>query len=319
MGRRSLRNVVLSRADLTFLQKSDTSHPEVPNPWLGVTLETRIKKTKPAVTRDQVYDFAHGSIAEGEPEVAAVAVICFEWLQRPENVIAGHIKWTDYRAPSTPNIIRVAHHKTGTIAPHPLEETEADGTVVKFYRRRRGSACRPAPPRRVDDLARGIQRHRQAVRVPDDAAQGSTAPEKTETAVLFHARRLPAWRMTELEEAELTDGQGRALSTHKTQQSYEGYAKRTSKRMLSATRKRHAHRLTGQKNEPATSVQNGAADCCSERRSAKAEKRLVLASRKGESPHSLKELKNSRQHRVANVDGTTLSILGNSQNRVELA
>ena len=39
--------------------------------------------------------------------------------------------------------------------------------------------------------------------------------------------------MTELEEAELTDGQGRALSTHKTQQSYEGYAKRTAKRMLS--------------------------------------------------------------------------------------
>jgi hypothetical protein len=59
--------------------------------------------------------------------------------------------------------------------------------------------------------------------------------------------------MTELEEAELTDGQGRALSTHKTQQSYEGYAKRTAKRMLSATKKRHAHRLA---NEQATNVQN---------------------------------------------------------------
>jgi len=61
--------------------------------------------------------------------------------------------------------------------------------------------------------------------------------------------------MTELEEAELTDGQGRALSTHKTQQSYEGYAKRTAKRMLSATKKRHAHRMA---NEQATSVQNAA-------------------------------------------------------------
>ena len=59
--------------------------------------------------------------------------------------------------------------------------------------------------------------------------------------------------MTELEEAELTDGQGRALSTHKTQQSYEGYAKRTAKRMLSATKKRHAHRMA---NEQATNVQN---------------------------------------------------------------
>ncbi|MGV7215205.1 hypothetical protein [Bradyrhizobium sp. UFLA05-112] len=59
-------------------------------------------------------------------------------------------------------------------------------------------------------------------------------------------------RMTELEEAELTDGQGRALSAHRTQQ-YIDYAKRTEKRMLAATRKRHAHRLA---NETATYVQN---------------------------------------------------------------
>jgi hypothetical protein len=49
--------------------------------------------------------------------------------------------------------------------------------------------------------------------------------------------------MTELEEAELTDGQGRALSAHKTASVYAGYAKRTIERALSATRKRHAHRL----------------------------------------------------------------------------
>jgi len=46
--------------------------------------------------------------------------------------------------------------------------------------------------------------------------------------------------MTELEEAELTDGQGRALSAQRTQQSYIGHAKRTEKRVLAATRKRHA-------------------------------------------------------------------------------
>jgi hypothetical protein len=49
--------------------------------------------------------------------------------------------------------------------------------------------------------------------------------------------------MTELEEGELTDGQGRALSAHKTASAYAGYAKRTMERALSATRKRHAHRL----------------------------------------------------------------------------
>jgi len=50
-------------------------------------------------TRDQVYEFANGCIEAGEEETAAEAVICFEWLQRPENVIARHIKWTDYRNP----------------------------------------------------------------------------------------------------------------------------------------------------------------------------------------------------------------------------
>ena len=58
--------------------------------------------------------------------------------------------------------------------------------------------------------------------------------------------------MTELEEAELTEGQGRALSAHRTKESYAGYAKRTAPRMLSPTRKRHAHWLA---NQAATSIQ----------------------------------------------------------------
>lgn len=47
--------------------------------------------------------------------------------------------------------------------------------------------------------------------------------------------------MTELEEAELTEGQGRALSGHETAQAYRGYGKETMRRALAATRKRHAH------------------------------------------------------------------------------
>ena len=102
-----------------------------PNPWLGVTLEHRVITKKHAVTRDQVYSFAWGCVDEGEPEAAAVAVICFEWLQRPENVVAGHIKWTTYR--NNKPTIRVEHHKTGEIVDHPLEEELSDGTIVKFY------------------------------------------------------------------------------------------------------------------------------------------------------------------------------------------
>jgi hypothetical protein len=74
---------------------------QLPNPKrrrVGVTMKTRVKQKKPAVTRKEVYTFAHGCIEHGEVEAAAVAVICFEWLQRPENVIAGHIRWTGCRS-----------------------------------------------------------------------------------------------------------------------------------------------------------------------------------------------------------------------------
>jgi transposase len=67
--------------------------------------------------------------------------------------------------------------------------------------------------------------------------------------------------MTELEEAELTDGQGRALSAHRTRESYAGYAKRTAPRILAATRKRRAPVLANQtqtefQNEQQTEFQN---------------------------------------------------------------
>jgi hypothetical protein len=73
--------------------------------------------------------------------------------------------------------------------------------------------------------------------------------------------------MTELEEAELTEGQGRALSAHRTRESYAGYAKRTETRMLSATRKRHAHMLA---NQLATNVQNATGDGVQNEKSEKA-------------------------------------------------
>jgi hypothetical protein len=63
--------------------------------------------------------------------------------------------------------------------------------------------------------------------------------------------------MTELEEAELTDGQGRALSAHRSR-AYEGYAKRTMERALAATRKRHAHRIAALTNAQGTEFRNEA-------------------------------------------------------------
>jgi hypothetical protein len=120
----------------------------VPNPWEGVTKQRRTKGTKAAATREQVYTFAWGCIERGHPEAAAAAVICFEWLQRPENVLAGYLRWTDYRSKEWPSAIKIEHHKTGAIVWHPLEEL-TDAGIVTFYedaeaasRGYHGVACR---------------------------------------------------------------------------------------------------------------------------------------------------------------------------------
>jgi hypothetical protein len=229
---------------------------DIPNPWPGVTMKNRVKLTKNAVTRDQVYTFARGCVKLGEPGCGAAAVICFEWLQRPENVIAGHIKWPGYR-PAGKATIQIEHHKTGAVIEHPLEEILDDGTIIKFYEdaeeilshlKRRGIPLilrevekGKSKPYSFSGMQKIVQRMRKDIGLPAE----------------FTLDACRHGGMTELEEAELTEGQGRALSAHRTKESYAGYAKRTAPRILSATRKRHAHWLA---NQSATSIQNEAAD-----------------------------------------------------------
>jgi hypothetical protein len=260
-GRKGLRLrqgekvVVLCRRAWTVVHRlyPNAFNKEVPNPWTGVTTKRRVKKIKAAVERETVYQFAWKAIEAGHPEPAAAAVICFEWLQRPENVLAGCITWTDYRGNEAPTAIKVEHHKTGAVVWHPLEETTTNG-VVKFYAdaeavlahlprrgvplilkaRRKGGT----DPYRPNHMAKLVRRLADSFGLP--------------TAFTLDACRHGG--MTELEEAALTTGQGRALSGHRTDRAYGGYAKQTMDRALAATRKRHAHRLA---NEAGTSVQNG--------------------------------------------------------------
>ncbi len=234
-------------------------HPEcfdraVPNPWDGVTKQRRTMATKPAATREQVYQFAWAAIAAGRPEPAAAAVICFEFLQRPENVLAGYLAWPDYRGQGAPNAIKVNHHKTGGVVWHPLEETTDEGTI-QFYSD--AEAVLAHLPRRGVSMI--LKARRDGTTEPYTAMQmGKIVRKLRDRSGLPKSFTLDACRhggMTELEEAELTDGQGRALSGHRTQRAYEGYAKRTLKRALPATRKRYAHALA---NAQGTSVQNAA-------------------------------------------------------------
>lgn len=218
------------------------------NPWMSVVLKRRVKKKKHAVTREEVYKFAWGCIEKGRPEPAAVAVICFEWLQRPENVVAGILAWPDYRSKKWPHAIRIEHHKTGALVWHPLEEV-VDGEMVKFY----GEAEKiishlpklgiPIIMRKIGNGEKKGQAKKWSYPGMEKVVQ--TMRKQIEgVSLLFTLDACRHGGMTELEEAELTDGQGRALSGHKTTQAYKGYAKETMQRALAATRKRHAHLLT---------------------------------------------------------------------------
>ena len=44
-------------------------------------------------------------------------------------MLAGYIRWTDYRGRDAPSAIRITHYKTGAVVLHPLED--ADG--AHFY------------------------------------------------------------------------------------------------------------------------------------------------------------------------------------------
>jgi hypothetical protein len=236
----------------------DVFNRDVPNPWRGVTKNRRSKAVKPAATRDQVYAFARTAIEAGYPEAAAAAVICFEWLQRPENVLAGYIRWTDYRGREAPTAVRIFHHKTGAIVLHPLQD--ADGSL--FYSD--AETVLANVPRRGIPMILHETRDKTELGQPKPTTLYSASGMAKLIRRLRKVAKLPAsftldacrhGGMTELEEAELTDGQGRALSAHKSR-AYETYAKRTMDRALAATRKRHAHRIAGETNAQGTEFRN---------------------------------------------------------------
>ena len=255
--RQAEKVVVLCRRawDVVHRLYPDEFARDVPNPWVGVTMHRRVKSKKPAVTRDQVYAFAWGAIDRGRFEAAAAAVICFEWLQRPENVLAGFLRWADYRSNEWPSAIKILHHKNNTTVWHPLEET-SDGVTTQFYADAEAVLAK-LPRRGVPMILREVKTRNGTAFKPYSYSGFEKIIQQLRRDIgspeFFTLDACRHGGMTELEEAELTEGQGRALSGHKTAQAYRGYAKETFDRALSATRKRHAHRLA---NEQATNVRN---------------------------------------------------------------
>ncbi|NTF54844.1 hypothetical protein G6L12_08055 [Agrobacterium rhizogenes] len=212
----------------------DLFRTDVPNPWDGVTKKKRTAAKKGHAGREEVYRFANGAVAAGRGELAAAAILAFEWLLRPSSIGAGYAAWTGYRGDAHPDKIFVRHRKTGEPAYHPLEYIDDDGSIVKLYAD--AEEILKKVPRYGTSIvckANG-QLYGDGTQLAQDIRQMADSMDMLD----FNLDKCRHGGMTELEEEELTEGQGRALSKHKTAQSYRGYAKETEKRVLKATKKR---------------------------------------------------------------------------------
>ncbi|MHC2297899.1 hypothetical protein [Rhizobium mongolense] len=155
-----------------------------------------------------------------------------------------HAPWTGYRGSDHPDKIRLKHRKTNELALHPLEYVdEEDGELVRLYadaedvlsktpRYGTSIVCKKNGQLSGDGtfLAHEVREIADLLR-----DEGKLSAQAFSLDMCRHGG------MTELQESGLTEGQGRALSKHKTAAAYRGYAKETEKRVVEATKKRFGH------------------------------------------------------------------------------
>jgi hypothetical protein len=226
------------------------------NPFRGVELDYGKGTTRPA-TREEAYALHEALVAVGELHLAAVPLICFEWHQRPENVLAGHITWRDYRGAERQDAVRIVHHKTGELVWLPLSDGDGplfpeltaylDGLerlgVPIVLLKPRGKS-KPARPFKLRDARARVRR----------AATKAELPSHLTFAACRHGG------LTELGDAELTEQGVMALSGHRTPEAARLYVKRTETQRALAARKRRGWIESGSNDERSEAKsQNGTA------------------------------------------------------------
>jgi integrase len=250
MLRRANHTIDIAKKAWTVIQRTHPQQFVTSNPFIGLT---RFRSTNAIqhATRSEALALADAIRAHGHPHLALVPLICFEWLQRPENVLAGHLRWTDYRPPERPGHVRIVHHKTGVEVWHPLE---AGGE--RFYpelEARIAELEQLAIPMVVTPGKKGTNKpysFSYAKRVVREARRAADLPEYVTMTACRHGG------MTELGDAELTEQGVMSLSGHRSPEAARGYIKRTDAQRLAAARKRRAwvaeleHARNESQNEP---------------------------------------------------------------------
>jgi hypothetical protein len=211
------------------------------NPFVGVERVRGEGTTEPA-SRVDAYCLAETLAAMGHPALGLAALICYEWLQRPENVLAGKISWIDYRPAHHPFAVRIDHHKTRKKIWQPLEDEHGQlypeieafvarvprlGIPMALFEPERGPKS-PATGRRTPRLY-SLEHARHLVQ---KARAKAGLPKHVTLAACRHGG------MTELGDAGLTEPQIMSLSAHETPAAARVYVKRTELQRVTAAHKR---------------------------------------------------------------------------------
>ena len=97
------------------------------NPFVGLE-RVRTGGTVAPATREEAYRLAEALRDMGHAGLGAAALICFEWLQRPENVLAGWITTEVGRQPWTVyGVLRTADSAS------PLDAAAVGSSLVAFF------------------------------------------------------------------------------------------------------------------------------------------------------------------------------------------
>jgi hypothetical protein len=224
------------------------------NPFRGVEMQHGSDTAK-AATRLEAYALHQALIKAGEPHLAVVPIICFEWHQRPENVLGGYMTWPNYKPAGARNTVLIEHHKTGKQIPMPLW----DGPIPLF----------PELTQYLDSLERlgvpiVLMRPRRSKGGAKIARPFLMRTARARVRKAARAAGLPDWLtmeacrhggITELGDAGGTDQEVRASTGHDSS-AFLVYLKQTEHQRTNAQRKRRIY-LDLEKEQEQDKSQNG--------------------------------------------------------------
>jgi hypothetical protein len=215
------------------------------NPFAKMGLKSSDRET-PTSTYAELVTFRTKAFEMGLPSLATAALIAWEWLQRVEDIF-GTFMVEHYRPKDQPNMVRIIDEKTRTESWVPLfddvgaplyPELMKELDAIKRARIGGLMLCR-------DWGDRGPWPTWPKPDMPDFTHMSRKVKEIVRAAGLRDELSFTSFRhggLTETGDAELTDREILAQSRHTTVKVLPKYVKRTTKQIVTGTKKRRAVR-----------------------------------------------------------------------------